>query len=88
MNKDDGKTHWESCYLDHIECAYDKIIQLEYDKKYLKKVLEERNAERLKNWDIITQFQKENDKLKETNEFLEKKIKSLEHSMLGFISHE
>ena len=64
MNKDDGKTHWESCYLDHIECAYEKIIQLEYDKKYLKKVLEERNAERLKNWDIITQFQKENDQLK------------------------
>ena len=88
MNKDDGKTHWESCYLDHIECAYEKIIQLEEDNKYLKKVLQERHAERLKNWEKITQLQKENDQLKETNEFLEKKIKSLEHSMLGFISHE
>jgi len=64
MNKDDGKTHWESCYLDHIECAYEKIMQLEEDKKYLKKVLEERHAERLKNWEIITQLQNENKKLK------------------------
>ena len=60
----DGKTHWESCYLDHIECAYEKIMQLEEDKKYQKKVLEERHAERLKNWEIITQLQQENKKLK------------------------
>ena len=65
MNKDDGKTHWESCYLDHIECAYDKIIRLEEDNKYLKKVLEERHAERLKNWEIITQLQQENKELKD-----------------------
>ena len=64
MNKDDGKTHWESCYLDHIECAYEKIMQLEEDNKYLKKVLKERHAERLKNWEIITQLQKENKNLK------------------------
>ena len=45
MNKDDGKTHWESCYLDHIECAYDKIIRLEEDNKYQKKMLEELQQE-------------------------------------------
>lgn len=41
MNKDDGKTHWKSCYLDHIECAYEKIIRLEDDNKYQKKMVEE-----------------------------------------------
>lgn len=60
----DGKTHWESCYLDHMDCAYEKIIDLEEKNKYLNKVLEERHAERLKNWEIITQLQKENKKLK------------------------
>ena len=71
MNKDDGKTHWKSCYLDHIECAYEKIIRLEDDNKYQKKMLEElqQDNEELrdklyKNWEIITQLQNENKKLK------------------------
>lgn len=61
---DDGRTHWESCYLDHMDCAYEKIIDLEEKNKYLNKVLEERHAERHKNWEIITQLQQENKKLK------------------------
>ena len=60
----DGRTHWESCYLDHMDCAYEKIIELEEKNKYLNNVLEERHAERLKNWEIIKQLQKENRKLK------------------------
>ena len=60
----DGKTHWESCYLDHMDCAYEKIIELKEKNKDLNKILEERHTERLKNWEIITQLQQENKKLK------------------------
>jgi hypothetical protein len=57
MNKDDGKTHWEGCDLDHIECAQDKIHRLEQDIKYLRKQAAEREAENKRAWKRVKELE-------------------------------